>query len=94
MRVGGLEMIPAWVEVIGVIAGSLGVVAWFPQIRKVWSDEEHEGISIATFCLVSTSLVLWLFYGIIIGSVAMVMANLAALSCIIAIIVGVIRLRR
>ena len=87
-------MIPAWVEAIGVIAGFLGVVAWIPQIRKVWSDGEHEGISIPTFSLVSTSLVLWLVYGVIIGSIAMIIANLAALGCIIAIITGVIKLRR
>ena len=38
-------MIPAWIEGVGVIAGFLGVIAWFPQIMKVWSEGEHEGIS-------------------------------------------------
>jgi len=77
-----------------VAAGFLGVIAWFPQIRKVWSEGKHEGISLSTFALVSTSLGLWLIYGVVIESVAMVLANIAALSCIIAIIVGVLRLRR
>ncbi|MAZ23277.1 MAG: hypothetical protein CMB22_00520 [Euryarchaeota archaeon] len=86
-------MIPAWIEGIGVIAGFLGVIAWFPQIKKVWSEGKHEGISIPTFTLVSTSLVLWLAYGILIGSMAIILANIAALSCIITIIIGVIRLR-
>lgn len=86
--------IPLWVEAIGVAAGFLGVIAWFPQIRKVWSEGKHEGISLPTFALVSTALSLWLIYGVVIGSVAMVLANIAALSCIIAIIVGVLRLRR
>lgn len=85
--------IPLWVEVIGVAAGFLGVIAWFPQIRRVWSEGKHDGISLPTFALVSFSLSLWLIYGLVIGSVAMTLANIAALSCIIAIIVGVVRLR-
>ncbi|MBK70634.1 MAG: hypothetical protein CMB53_04500 [Euryarchaeota archaeon] len=86
-------MIPAWIEGVGVVAGFLGVIAWFPQIKKVWSEGKHEGISIPTFTLVSTSLVLWLVYGLLIESIAIILANIAALSCIIAIIIGVIRLR-
>lgn len=87
-------MIPFWVEVIGVFAGFLGVIAWVPQIKRVWSEKKHDGISLPTFTLVSISLILWLVYGIIIGSVAMTLANISALSCIIAIIVGVLKLRR
>lgn len=86
-------MIPFWVEVIGVFAGFFGVIAWIPQIKRVWSEKKHDGISLPTFALVSISLILWLLYGIIIGSVAITLANIAALSCIIAIIVGVIQLR-
>ena len=79
-------LIPFWVEVIGVFA-------WVPQIQRVWSEKKHDGISLPTFTLVSTSLVLWLVYGIVIGSVAMTLANVAALCCIITIIVGVVKLR-
>ena len=67
-------LIPFWVEIIGFIAGFLGVIAWVPQIKRVWSEKKHDGISLPTFTLVSTSLVLWLVYGIVIGSVAMTLA--------------------
>ena len=87
-------MIPLWVEMIGVIAGFLGVIAWFPHIRRVRSQKKHDGISLPTFTLVSTSLIIWLVYGIMIESVAMILANIAALSCIFAIIAGVLKLRR
>ena len=86
-------MIPIWVEAIGVLAGFLGVIAWIPQIQRVWIEGKHDGISLPTFALGSTSLILWLFYGFFIESLAMVLANIAALSCILAIIVGVLRLR-
>ena len=87
------DLIPFWVEVIGIFAGFLGVIAWVPQIQRVWSEKKHDGISLPTFTLVSTSLILWLVYGIVIGSVAMTLANIAALWCIITLIVGVVKLR-
>ena len=82
------------VEIIGIIAGTLGVLAWVPQLREVWVERLHEGISLPTFWLVSTALVLWLIYGILIGSISIVLANVAALTCIISLIIGVVRLRR
>ena len=82
------------IESIGIIAGTLGVMAWIPQLREVWVEGLHEGISLPTFWLVSTALVLWLIYGILIESISIIVANVAALSCSLSLIVGVIRLRR
>ena len=86
-------MVDIWIEGLGLFAGFLGVVAWIPQIREVWIEEQQEGISLPTFCLVATALVTWLMYGILVGSPSIIVANLAALACIFSIIIGVIRLR-
>ena len=51
------------IESIGIVAGILGIMAWIPQLREVWVEGLHEGISLPTFWLVSTALVLWLIYG-------------------------------
>ena len=82
------------IESIGIIAGTLGVMAWIPQLREVWIEGLHEGISLPTFWLVSTALILWLIYGILIGSISIIIANVAALACILSLIAGVDRLRR
>ena len=87
------EMAALWIELIGLFAGILGVIAWIPQIKEVWVLKRHEGISIPTFVLVATALVAWLLYGILVESPSIILANLAALSCISSIIVGVLRLR-
>ena len=87
-------MQPFLIESIGIIAGTLGVMAWLPQLREVWIEGLHEGISLPTFWLVSTALVLWLIYGILIRSVSIIVANVAALACILSLIIGVIRLRK
>jgi len=86
-------MISIFVEIIGIIAGTLGVFAWIPQVREVWVRKKHEGISLPTLHLICTALILWLIYGFMIQSVAIILSNLAALACIISLIYGVIKLR-
>ena len=82
------------VELIGIIAGALGVIAWIPQLKEVWKEKRHEGISLPTLYLICTALLLWLTYGLIIDSIAIIISNLAALSCILILIYGVINLRK
>ncbi len=82
------------IEAIGLLAGFLGVVAWGPQVRQVWAEGRHDGISLPTFAIVTVALALWLVYGLLVGSVAMVLANTVTIAIIAAIIVGVVRLRR
>ena len=82
------------IEAIGLTAGVVGIVAWGPQIRQVWANKRHDGISIPTFGIVALSLSLWLIYGIVIESIAMIISNVLTLSVIIIIIVGVLRCRR
>lgn len=87
-------MAAMWIEAIGLLAGALGIVAWIPQIRDVWVEGKHEGISLTTFTVVTVALVMWLIYGILVDSLAMVVANVFTLAVILAVVVGVWRLRR
>ena len=86
-------MAEPWIEAIGLVAGFIGIVAWIPQIRRVWIDEKEEGISLPTFLAVTVSLSLWLVYGIIVNSIAMIVSNILTLAFIIAITLGVYRIR-
>ena len=83
-----------WIESIGLVAGFIGIVAWIPQIRRVWVDEKEEGISLPTFLAVTASLSLWLVYGIIVNSIAMIISNILTLGFILAITIGVYRIRK
>ena len=87
-------MAEMWIEAIGLLAGVLGIIAWIPQIREVWVNKRHEGISLATFSVVTIALGLWLLYGVLIESLSMIVANIMTLSVIFAVILGVVRLRR
>ena len=90
----GRYMAELWIEAIGLFAGILGIIAWIPQIREVWVNKRHDGISLATFSVVTMALGLWLLYGILIDSVSMIIANIMTLSGNFAVIIGVVRLRK
>ena len=87
-------MAEMWIEAIGLFAGVLGIIAWVPQIREVWVNKRHEGISLPTFSVVTIALGLWLLYGILVDSISMIIANVMTLTVIFAVIIGVVRLRK
>lgn len=87
-------MAEMWIESIGLFAGVLGIIAWVPQIREVWINKRHEGISLPTFSVVTVALGLWLLYGILVDSISMIIANVMTLTVIFAVIIGVVRLRK
>lgn len=87
-------MAAMWIEAIGLIAGVIGIFAWIPQIIEVWVHKRHEGLSLTSFSFVSIALLLWLIYGILVESIAMIVANIMTLSVIGAIILGAWRARK
>ena len=82
-----------WIEGIGLLAGFLGVSGWYPQVRRVWVDKKADGISVPTFVVISISLTLWLAYGVLKNSIAIVTANIFALIMILMITIGAYRIQ-
>jgi len=70
------------IELLGLLAGVIGIVAWIPQIVQVWVHKRHDGLSLTTFAVVSLALALWLVYGILVDSFAMIAANIMTLGVI------------
>ena len=63
------------VELIGALAGVLTTIAFVPQVLKIWRSGTAEDISLLTFSLYSAGLLLWLLYGIALGSLPLMVAN-------------------
>ena len=82
-----------WIEYIGLLAGFFGTFGWYPQVRRVWIDNKADGISVPTFVVISISLVLWLTYGVLKNSVAIIIANVFALSMVLMITIGSYRIQ-
>ena len=68
-------------------------MGWYPQVKRIWVDKKADGISVPSFTAIAISLFLWLAYGIIKKSIAIVVANILALTVIIAIAVGAYRIQ-
>ena len=82
-----------WIEGIGLLAGFLGVFGWYPQVRRVWVDKRADGVSVPTFTVIAISLALWLTYGILKNSIALITANIFALIMILLIAFGAWRIQ-
>ena len=82
-----------WIESIGLLAGFIGVFGWYPQVRRIWIDKRADGVSVPTFTVIAISLALWLAYGILKNSIAIIIANIFALIMIISIAFGAYRLQ-
>ena len=72
-------------EPIGALAATLTTLSFLPQVLKTWrtrSASDFSWIWLASFAL---GLVLWLVYGLAIGSLPLVVANGFTLSLVLTI---------
>ena len=60
---------------LGLIAGALTTVAFIPQVIKIWKTKYATDISLGMFAIFSCCVLLWLFYGIEIDAVPVIVAN-------------------
>jgi len=63
------------IEIIGLIAATLTTAAFIPQVYKVFKSKSTVDISLTMYTILFVGLVLWLIYGIAIGSLAIILAN-------------------
>ena len=47
-----------WVEGIGLLAGVIGVLGWYPQVKRIWIDKKADGVSVSSFTAIAISLLL------------------------------------
>jgi MtN3 and saliva related transmembrane protein len=60
---------------LGLIAGALTTVAFVPQVIKIWKSKHARDISLGMFAIFSCGVLLWLFYGIEIDAMPVIVAN-------------------
>lgn len=72
--------------IIGYIAAVLGMVAWVPQAFRVWRTGDTRSLSLAANMLFLATVILWLVYGVMIVDWPIILANVVATLCMIAIV--------
>lgn len=63
------------IEWIGFIAALLTTGAFVPQVFKTLKTKSTEGLSLTMYMSMFVGIMLWLFYGIKIQSISMIVAN-------------------
>ena len=73
-------------NLLGFVAGTLTTAAFVPQVVKAWRTRSTHDISLWMFALFNTGLVLWLAYGVLIGSWPIVVSNIITLALALTIL--------
>jgi MtN3 and saliva related transmembrane protein len=62
-------------SILGIIAGTLTTIAFFPQAYKTWRTRSAKDISLKMFSLLCTGILLWLIYGFLVNDLPIILAN-------------------
>jgi MtN3 and saliva related transmembrane protein len=73
-------------KLIGFIAASLTMFGFIPQIIKMHKTNSVENISLLTLIQFSVGVFLWIIYGVYLGDIVIISANIVSLAILIAAI--------
>jgi MtN3 and saliva related transmembrane protein len=82
-----IEYTVSYQEHLGYIAALLGAISFLPQLIKVWRFRSVKDISACMYVIYGLSVILWLVYGVIIGSMPLVLAEVMTLILVSAILI-------
>jgi len=64
------------IEIIGLIAAVFTTSSFFPQVVKIWKTKQTKDISTTMYIAMMIGTCFWLTYGILINSLAIIVANI------------------
>ena len=67
-------------EVIGFCAGLCSMMSFTPQILKTWRERDATSISLRMYVVTVTGFSLWVTYGVMIGSLPVMVTNSVCLT--------------
>lgn len=65
-----------YIMIIGLVAAALTVIAFLPQLMKVWKTRSTRDISLGMFSIFCVAVFLWFAYGILTSDPPVIIANL------------------
>lgn len=66
-------------EIIGIVAGLCTTASFVPQVVHTWRTRSVADISLRMYLLLCLGVSLWLVYGALVGSLAVLLANAVTL---------------
>lgn len=67
------------IDLLGTVAGVLTTFAYAPQVYRCWVTKSVGDVSLTMYAVMCAGISLWLAYGLLIGSLPLVLANSASL---------------
>ena len=64
------------VEVVGLVGAMFTTLAFVPQVVKIWKNRSSDGVSLSMYVCMLVGIISWLAYGILIDSIAVIVANI------------------
>jgi MtN3 and saliva related transmembrane protein len=77
---------PLIIELIGAAAATLTTICWLPQAIRVIRTRETRAISFPAYAAFAAGLTLWLAYGLLLGSLPLIVANTITLALVLVIL--------
>ncbi len=67
-----------YITMLGLTAGTLTTMSMLPQAIKIMRSQSAKDISLGMFATLAAGLLLWIFYGFLISSLPVVIANIVS----------------
>jgi MtN3 and saliva related transmembrane protein len=75
----GTDVYPGTIEFVGMIAGVMTTGAFFPQAVKTIRTRQTTGLSLVMYLMLVSGVTMWLAYGVLIGSLPLILSNAVVL---------------
>jgi MtN3 and saliva related transmembrane protein len=80
-------------EIVGLIAAFLTTIAFLPQAIKVYRTQSTDGLSLPMYVIMFVGVCMWLYFGLRIESLSVVVANTVTAVMQIFIIFNILKKR-
>ena len=74
------------VEWVGSLAAIITTLCWVPQAIKVIRTRDTQALSLIMYLLMAVGIALWLVYGLALGSIPLIGANIVTLVLVLVIL--------
>ena len=61
---------------LGYAAAALTVIAFLPQLMRVWRTKQTKDLSLGTYSIFSVGIFLWIMYGVLTNDLPVSIANI------------------
>ena len=78
-------------ETLGLIAGTLTTASFVPQVWRIWKTRSARDLSWGMASVFTLGTFLWLCYGVMVGSMSIIVAN--AITFLLSLAICVMKLR-